>query len=94
MATAYKPKLYLETTIFNYYSYGKAQQKQHDTRALFERIKAGKYDVYTSDYAYDEYVHRISIEAAEDYCRTHPGVQIVHLDGGGYMFKGADTTQP
>jgi hypothetical protein len=54
MSAPDKPKLYLETTVFNFYNYGKAQQKQRSTRELFERIKAGEYDVYTSDYAVDE----------------------------------------
>jgi hypothetical protein len=54
MAIPYKPKLYLETTIFNFYNYGKAQQKEKDTQALFERIKAGEYEVYTSQYVVDE----------------------------------------
>ncbi|GHU24297.1 hypothetical protein FACS1894172_10440 [Spirochaetia bacterium] len=54
MLVSYKPRLYLETTIFNFYSYGKAMQKQQDTQALFERIDAGEYQVCTSKYAVDE----------------------------------------
>ena len=54
MSTPYKPKLYIETTVFNFYTHGKAQQKQQSTLALFERIKAGDYEVYTSDYAVAE----------------------------------------
>jgi predicted nucleic acid-binding protein len=48
-----KPKIYLETTIFNYYF--DAERDGHaDTVKLFEEIKAGKYDVYTSAYTTDE----------------------------------------
>jgi hypothetical protein len=54
MSATYKPKLYLETSIFNFYNYGKGQQKQRDTQTLFERIKSGKYEVFTSSYAVDE----------------------------------------
>ena len=54
MSDCYKLKLYLETSIFNFYSYGKGQQKQRDTQILFERIKAGKYEVFTSSYVVDE----------------------------------------
>jgi predicted nucleic acid-binding protein len=43
-----KPKLFLETIIFNFYNYGKAQEKQRYTRKLFEAIAAGKYEPYTS----------------------------------------------
>jgi predicted nucleic acid-binding protein len=43
-----KPKLFLETTVFNYYSYGKAQKKQECTRKLFEAIDAGEYQAFTS----------------------------------------------
>jgi hypothetical protein len=63
----YKPKLYLETTIFNFYNYGKAQQKQSDTRAFFDRIKSGKYEVYTSMYAVEELKRVQAIHFAEMY---------------------------
>jgi hypothetical protein len=48
------PKLYLETTIFNFYYYGKEQKKQRDTRKLFDYIADGRYLAYTSQYAIDE----------------------------------------
>jgi hypothetical protein len=48
------PKLYLETTIFNFYYYGKEQKKQRDTRKLFDYIADGRYLVYTSKYVMDE----------------------------------------
>jgi hypothetical protein len=49
-----RPKLYLETTIFNFYYYGKEQKKQRDTRRLFDYIAEGRYLAYTSDCALRE----------------------------------------
>jgi hypothetical protein len=51
-----RPKLYLETTIFNFYYYGKEQKKQQDTIKLFDYIAEGRYLAYTSDYAVKELV--------------------------------------
>jgi uncharacterized protein YebE (UPF0316 family) len=56
MSEAITPKLYLETTIFNFYYYGKAKKRQQDTLKLFDYIAAGRYLVYTSDYAVKELV--------------------------------------
>ena len=47
------PKLYLETTIFNYY-FDKEREAHNDTVKLFEEIKAGKYEPYTSEYVTNE----------------------------------------
>lgn len=44
----YIPTLFLETSVFNFYNYGKGGRKQQDTRVLFDRIKAGRYLAYTS----------------------------------------------
>jgi predicted nucleic acid-binding protein len=49
-----KPKIYLETTIFNFPFADDAPDLKADTLKLFEEIKAGKYDPYTSIYALDE----------------------------------------
>jgi predicted nucleic acid-binding protein len=46
---SYIPKLFLETSIFNFYNYGKGGKKQQDTRMLFDQIKAGQYLAYTSE---------------------------------------------
>jgi predicted nucleic acid-binding protein len=43
------PNIYLETTIFNYY-FDKEREAHPYTVKLFEEIKAGKYDPYTSEY--------------------------------------------
>ncbi|GHV46216.1 hypothetical protein AGMMS49546_33790 [Spirochaetia bacterium] len=50
----YIPKLYLETTIFNFYYVDKDSKKKDDTHKLFDAIKKGKYEVYTSWYVQDE----------------------------------------
>jgi len=44
----YIPKLFLETTVFNFYFDGRQGQKQTDAIRLFEEIAGGKYEVYTS----------------------------------------------
>jgi hypothetical protein len=57
----YIPKLYLETTMFNFFFYGKAKEKQVYTKRLFDDIAAGKYEPYTSDYVMNE-IRRASNE--------------------------------
>jgi predicted nucleic acid-binding protein len=42
-----KLRLYLETTVFNYY-FDEERDGHEDTLRLFEAIKAGKYEAYTS----------------------------------------------
>lgn len=49
------PKIYLETTMFNYY-FDTDREAHADTVTLFEEIKAGKYEAYTSLYVTDELV--------------------------------------
>jgi predicted nucleic acid-binding protein len=44
----YKPKLFLETTVFNFYFDGKLGQKRRDAMSLFELFDKGVYEVYTS----------------------------------------------
>ena len=46
-------KLYLETTMFNYY-FEKEREAHADTVKLFQEIKAGKYQAFTSVYALRE----------------------------------------
>jgi len=48
-----KLKVYLETTMFNYY-FDKDRDAHPDTVRLFEKIADGKYDAYTSEYAVSE----------------------------------------
>ena len=46
-------KLYLETTMFNYY-FDTERDGHADTVRLFEKIRAGEYEAYTSIYALEE----------------------------------------
>lgn len=46
-------KIYLETTIFNYY-FDKERDAHPDTVKLFKEIKAGKYQAFTSVYVLKE----------------------------------------
>jgi predicted nucleic acid-binding protein len=47
------PRIYLETTMFNYY-FEPEREAHADTVKLFEEIKAGKYQAFTSIYALEE----------------------------------------
>ncbi|MCL2445644.1 MAG: hypothetical protein FWD06_02615 [Oscillospiraceae bacterium] len=42
-------KLYLETTVFNYF-FDVDREGHHDTVQLFEQIRQGKFQAYTSEY--------------------------------------------
>jgi len=46
-------KLYLETTMFNYY-FDEERDGHADTVRLFEKINTGKFDAYTSIYTLEE----------------------------------------
>jgi rRNA-processing protein FCF1 len=48
------PKIYLETTIFNFPFAYDAPDKKKAALALFDEIKTGKYTPYTSGYVIDE----------------------------------------
>ena len=48
-----KQKIYLETTMFNYY-FDEDRDAHADTITLFEECAAGKFEPYTSDYVIDE----------------------------------------
>ena len=48
-----KPKIYLETTMFNHY-FDADREAHAATVSLFNDIKSGKYDAYTSIYVTDE----------------------------------------
>jgi predicted nucleic acid-binding protein len=60
----YIPKLFLETSVFNFYFEGKQGQKQKDAVRLFEEIARGRYEAYTSDAVIDE-IKAASEEKAE-----------------------------
>ncbi len=46
--------MYLETTIFNFPFADDAPQYKADTLRLFEEIRAGKFNAFTSEYVMDE----------------------------------------
>ena len=48
------PKIYLETTVFNFFFADDAPEKKQDTLKLFHEIKNGKYIPYTSDAVLEE----------------------------------------
>ena len=48
------PRIYLETTMFNYYFDEEPNFLHTDTVKLFEEIRAGRYEAYTSDYVTNE----------------------------------------
>jgi len=48
------PKIYLETTLFNFFFADDAPEKKQDTIKLFQEIKDGKYIPYTSDAVLEE----------------------------------------
>jgi hypothetical protein len=49
-----KQKIYLETTLFNFYVDEDRGDAHLDTVKLFKEIAAGKYEAYSSDYVVDE----------------------------------------
>ena len=51
-----KPKIYLETTLFNYY-FDTERDGHADTVKLYEEIKDSKYEAYTSAYVTDELIN-------------------------------------
>ena len=48
-----KLKIYLETTLFNYY-FDELREAHNATVMLFKDIASGKYEAYTSDYVVNE----------------------------------------
>ena len=56
-----KQKIYVETTLFNFYLDEDKGDAHIDTVKLFKEITAGKYEAYTSDYVIDE-LERAPIE--------------------------------
>jgi len=48
------PRIYLETSVFNFVFTDDAPDKRQSTLKLFEEIKEGKYEPYTSEYTTNE----------------------------------------
>jgi predicted nucleic acid-binding protein len=53
------PRIYLETSVFNFCFADDAPDKKNDTLKLFEEIKAGLYVPYTSAYVMQELVRAV-----------------------------------
>ena len=49
-----KQKVYLETTLFNFYVDKERGDAHTDTKTFFDEIAGGKYEAYASDYVTDE----------------------------------------
>ena len=47
-------KLYLETTVWNFLLTDDSPEKRRYTEILFKEIESGKYDIFISDFVYDE----------------------------------------
>ena len=56
MKTKKMPKLFIETTVFNFYFEGKHGKKQQDAIRLFEEIAKGRYEAYSSDEVFKELI--------------------------------------
>ena len=48
------PKIYIETSVFNFYFADDAPDKRDDTIRLFHEIRLGKYEPYTSLFVIEE----------------------------------------
>jgi predicted nucleic acid-binding protein len=48
------PRVYIETSIFNFYFADNDPEKQRDTLKLFDEIREGKFEALTSDYVLRE----------------------------------------
>ncbi|MDR0323587.1 MAG: hypothetical protein LBI12_03965 [Treponema sp.] len=62
MMSTYIPKLYLDTTVFNFYFVEKDGKKQQDTHRLFDAIKRGKYKAYASQFVLEEIAKDIPLK--------------------------------
>jgi predicted nucleic acid-binding protein len=49
-----KPKIYIETSVWNHLFADDAPKQRKDTEALFEEIEAGRYEIYISELVLDE----------------------------------------
>lgn len=70
------PRVYLETTIFNFYFADDAPDKRDCTIKLFEEISEGKYEAFTSYYVIEE------LERASEPKRTKMLNMIVNYNIG------------
>ena len=78
-----KPKIYLETTIFNFPFADDAPELKADTLKLFDAIKAGKYEPYTSTYAVEELERTKEPEKLEKMKGLIDEYHIIMISGSG-----------
>jgi hypothetical protein len=80
------PKIYLETTMFSFYyedrEYGKYPKYKAQARQIFDRIKAGGYEPYTSTLATDEIDNEKNQEKRENMWRlvSDCGIRVLPAD--------------
>jgi rRNA-processing protein FCF1 len=72
------PKIYLETSVFNFVFYDKEPEKQADTIKLFKEIKKGRYRPFTSDYVMEE-LEKASEEKSEKMMGLITGYKVDRL---------------
>ena len=49
-----RPKLYLETSVWNFYFADDAPEKREITQAFFDKIRQGGYEIFVSDVVIEE----------------------------------------
>ncbi len=84
-----KLKIYLETTILNFYFADDAPDKRLDTIKLFEEITQGKYEAYTS-YAVIDEINKASEQVRERLLSLLVKYNITILDEGSDVDKLTD----
>lgn len=52
-----KIKVYLDTSVISYLDQQDAPEKMHETREVWDYLKAGRYDIFISDVVLDEIGH-------------------------------------
>ena len=85
-----KPRIYLETTIFNFPFADDAPELKADTLKLFDEIKAGKYEPYTSAYVIDELENTVQTDKLEKMNRLIETYNITKLPMSGEAEKLAE----
>ena len=83
-------KIYLETTIFGYY-FDKDLLAHPATVKLFDEIKAGKFEAYTSDYTFNELMDTRDVTRRENMIGLIEKFGIIQLDASDEILKLADT---
>ena len=77
-------KIYLETTVFNFPFADDAPQYTADTKRLFDEIKAGMFEAYTSEYVVEE------LEKTKDEHRRNQMLQLLGDCGAKVLEQSAE----